>query len=333
MNLQRLAKYFRMKLPTARLFAFSVFSFSVVLWSCSSKQPSSQSSAMQSIAMFASSIPVTELTLIRALPVDGARGIEPSGLAIYNGDLFTISDDHDGVIYKLTLRDTCAVAEPSVLFHTPKTLVPLDFEGLTMDSVGNFYIVSETEFRILRVSKAGDAEWITPSLKLFGEAKGLFQTWNAYFEGVAFVDSSHFFLCAERSPRGLMSIDVQRFPDSSSALVCDDSPFEISTPRVPDFADVFWEKGNLYALHRAVDAVSLLDVKPDSAIEKSAWSFHETVMKPGYMYGDMKFGHAEGFCMDAEKIYVILDNNNDHRLLYPNDTRPMLFIFQRPKAQ
>ncbi len=323
MNLRRLAKSFSL----ATLAVFLFLSLSFLSLSCSEKKSPSFPSIKPP-----SSIPVTELTLIRALPIEGVAGIEPSGLILYRNTLFSISDDHDDTIYRLLLGDTCAIAEPHLRFSAPNGLLPLDFEGITIDSSGNFYLVSETEFRILRVSPNGEATWVTSSLREFGDAKGLFQKSNAHLEGIACVDSSRFILCAERSPRGLLTIDVKHFPNNSAALSCDDTPFHIAPPRVPDFADVFFESGRLYALHRAADAISLMHVQNDSATEQRAWSFHATVSKPQYLYRDNQFGHAEGFCMDSEKIYVVLDNNNDSRQADASDRRPMLFIFQRPPA-
>ena len=34
--------------------------------------------------------------------------------------------------------------------------------------------------------------------------------------------------------------------------------------------------------------------------------------------------------MDRDRVYVILDNNNDARRMYPDDLRPLLLIMKRP---
>ena len=36
--------------------------------------------------------------------------------------------------------------------------------------------------------------------------------------------------------------------------------------------------------------------------------------------------------MDAEHVYVVLDNNDRGRQADPGDTRPLLFLFRRPSA-
>ena len=39
---------------------------------------------------------------------------------------------------------------------------------------------------------------------------------------------------------------------------------------------------------------------------------------------------AEGLCMDAERVYVVLDNNEADREVFPGDNRPLLLIMERP---
>ena len=36
--------------------------------------------------------------------------------------------------------------------------------------------------------------------------------------------------------------------------------------------------------------------------------------------------------MDAEQVYVVLDNNDRGRQTDPGDTRPLLFLFRRPPS-
>ena len=51
----------------------------------------------------ASSPPATDLILMRALPVEGAR--ELSGLTSHNGTLYTVSDKQSDTIFRLELDD------------------------------------------------------------------------------------------------------------------------------------------------------------------------------------------------------------------------------------
>lgn len=140
------------------------------------------------------------LKLFRVLPVEGPENCQPSGLTIRSDTLFTVSDKHDSAIYRVELQDTAAVLIPYLTFQIPDPSGKnwFDFEGITHDNSGNFYIVSESRFRILKVSADGEVAWITPDLKSYGEEKGLFQVFNAYLEGIAWTGENHFILAAER---------------------------------------------------------------------------------------------------------------------------------------
>ncbi len=96
-----------------------------------------------------------------------------------NGDLYTVSDKHDYTIFRIEIKEEVAILKPHIQIIMPETLkvnLPLDFEGITNDDAGNFFIISETLFRILRISSNGkDVSWISPDLKPFGKQKKLFQ--------------------------------------------------------------------------------------------------------------------------------------------------------------
>src|SRR5690606_3716934 len=83
----------------------------------------------------------------------------------------------------------------------------MDFEGLSCDSLGNRYLVSEAHAAVLRVNPAGSAEWLRlpPSLVRQARASGMLLHFNAMFEGIA-VDPSaeRLWLAAERERRGLL---------------------------------------------------------------------------------------------------------------------------------
>ncbi len=81
------------------------------------------------------------LRLIRALPVEGHNNVQPSGLTILNGDLYTVSDKHDYTIFRIEIKEEVAILKPYIQIIMPETLkvnLPLDFEGITNDDAGNF---------------------------------------------------------------------------------------------------------------------------------------------------------------------------------------------------
>lgn len=94
---------------------------------------------------------------------------------------------------------------PEIIFKAdmPEDVEYLDFEGITHDEDGNFYLISESTFRILKVSFDGkQTSWLTPSLQPYGESVELFTDKSAYLEGIAWIANGQFIVCAERKPRG-----------------------------------------------------------------------------------------------------------------------------------
>ncbi|NUM56790.1 MAG: esterase-like activity of phytase family protein [Candidatus Hydrogenedentes bacterium] len=272
-----------------------------------------------------------ELVLERALPIDGLESAEPSGLGIRNGELFTVSDNHDTFIYKLRIEAERAVLEPAVPVSVPDG-ARADFEGIAVDDAGDFYLASESQFRILHVSADGKrCAWITPSLKAPGEAAGLFKFRGGYIEGLARIDDAQFILCAERQPRGLLYVGIENTPPLVEGFVLNEPSVQPRGIRFPDFTDLCAFDGALYALERNAEIISTI-VRDGKRIDVKPWrSFRETADSPKYRYADRRFGTAEGLAMDAARLYIVLDNNGNAREANAEDRRPMLFVFTMPR--
>lgn len=288
------------------------------------------------VQYIARNVPTVALKLKAALPIESTvPDLELSGLALYADTLYAICDDHGDMIFRLTLYDNRAVAEPFLRFEKP-SLRP-DFEGLACDTAGNFYIVSESECRIFFVSHDGRlAKWITPSFEAEGKAAGVFQKFNAYPEGLALVSPTEFWVAAERSPRGLIHLMCDSLHSDSLHLkiyLCDYTAMPLSPPRVPDFAGLHYENGRLFALARNHDAIVELAIEADSILEAQCWSYREVAARDSLQYRDMRFGLAEGLVMDRQHIYVVYDTNGDVRQSTERDRRPLLFIFERPSEK
>lgn len=279
------------------------------------------------------------LRLIRALPVEGPENNQPSGLTLSGDTLFTVSDKHDGTIFRLELEDDRAVQVPHLTFHAEPPdagLKKLDFEGLASDEDGGFYLASETAFRVLRCRADGERKatwmWMTPDLRPHGEAVGLFQTSNANLEGIALLPAGELLVCAERQPRGLIEVDFEARPATVRAFNYNDTKLELPGGRNADFTGLHADESGLYAVVRNAEAICRIEYGESGLVEGEVWSYRHIVNDPALRYVDRRFGQAEGLCMDEERVYLIIDNNGDPREADPEDRRPLLLIMERPRA-
>lgn len=276
---------------------------------------------------------VTTLKLVKALPVEYHESIEPSGLTSYDGVFYTISDDHDNFIFKLEIYEDKVVLNPEIKFEPPpmEGFNKFDFEGITCDNDGNFYLSSENTLQILRVSREGEkVSWLFESVKRYGETKGLFQIENANLEGIAWLGNNQFVLCAERQPRGILSLNLSENPPNIDVYNLNQTNVELQEPRFPDFTGLFVEGGDIWVLERAACRITKIEFQKDNVKLLQSWSYESIEMSDSLRYSDTLFTCGEGVCMDANYVYVILDNNRNPRLLDPEDRRPLLLIMERP---
>jgi len=277
---------------------------------------------------------IPELSLKMAYRVNGPPHLQPSGLAIWQDTLFTISDRHDSTIFFLDFQDSTVNFVPYINFKVPsvKSLGRIDFEGITVDSAGDFYLVSEALFRILKIERdTGISTWISPDLKSFGKNANLFQVRNANFEGITLLGHpNHFLLCAERQPRGLMEIKFDADSFMVEAFNMDSSIYKFQSGIPSDFAGLCYHDGKIYGLVRNAYVVCVLELIHGKYREANGWSYAKTERNPLYHYHNMKYGRAEGLCLDSKNVYIILDNNGNYRTKRPHDNHPLLFVFERP---
>nr|BFE91935.1 hypothetical protein GCM10020185_24710 [Pseudomonas brassicacearum subsp. brassicacearum] len=124
--------------------------------------------------------PAPELKLLSEHAVDGMRGGNLSGLALCGSEMWTVSDRDDDRIYRLAPSESSLWQAEVVEIEVPA--VPdsglpwglksrtwaasflrggeLDFEGISCDSAGNRYVVSESQAAVLQVPPAGPASWL-----------------------------------------------------------------------------------------------------------------------------------------------------------------------------
>lgn len=286
---------------------------------CSKSVPASDTHAHQCSS--------AELELERALPIEGASGLEPSGLLMHQGKLLMVSDKHDGVVFELTLGADVAKASPFVTFAPPDAESgALDFEGLAHGAHGSFLLASEARYRVLQVAADGQSQWLTPSVREPGARAGLFRKPNAGLEGVTLREDS-LLLAAEREPRGLLEAKSPFARWEAVAMPSAICP--APKPRSSDFADLSVEGARTFALVRNAHLVLELRKLDGVWREGAAFSYADTENASRFAYADRRFGLAEGLALDATHFYVALDNNGDRRANEPDDRRPLLFVFKR----
>ena len=276
---------------------------------------------------------VIQLELVKALPVEYREPVEPSGLVNYEGEFFTVSDDHDNQIFRLVFHEEKITLETHLAFVAPDydKDQKMDFEGIDCDSGGNFYLASEELSSVLFVSNDGSQlQWKSPSLRPYGEEKGLFALQNANLEGITLIRENLVVLVAEREPRGLIELDLKENAPIVHAYNLDEPLIPMPKNRPPDFSGLYSENDKIYVLQRALHCVSQLVKEGETFKEAKFWSFENTENDPEYIYSDTRYGLAEGLFMDDRYVYIILDNDGNYRNAYPSDMRPLFFIFERP---
>jgi hypothetical protein len=280
--------------------------------------------------------PPIELRLERVVRIEITDDFEPSGLALEGEHILTVSDKHDSAVYEIVQGETNATLRTFVSFTAPSEVAgPLDLEGMVADPDGTLLVVSEAALRVLRVTVTGRATWITPSLGSIGRRAGLFPKRNAGIEGIAHLPDGRLVLAAEREPRGLVELpadlaNVETSPDTH-AWAMPSSIHPVPMARDTDFSDLAVADGELYALERNSHLVVRLERTADRWEEREAWSYAHTENDPQYAYVDGRYGVAEGLAIDRDHVYVVTDNNLHARTADPNDVRPELFVFTRPR--
>jgi hypothetical protein len=266
-----------------------------------------------------------------AYVVDMPKPLEPSGLAHLDGQLYTVADKDNHTIYKVEFKGASARLVPHIRFSMAAPY-PLDWEGITVDDAGNFFLISEDWGQILRVTPGGEAAWVTPDLRPELEAVGLYAKSNAGFEGIAMLGPDHWLGAVEREPRGLAEIRISGDELQVTATDHTYSPFSNALPllRLPDYSGLDTDGDRIFGLFRNAHLVVRLERSGDSFIETEAWSYRHIEIDPRYAYRAQVYGQAEGLVVMGRDVYLIFDNNLGPRQSDPNDGRPLLIHARFP---
>ncbi|SED36464.1 esterase-like activity of phytase family protein [Pseudomonas migulae] len=311
---------------------------------------------LASVSAFAE--PAPELRLLSEHPVEGMRGGNLSGLALCGKDLWTISDRDDDQIYRLETgatvwqAETVRIGVPPV----PDSGLPwglrsrtwaasfmrggdLDFEGITCDSAGNRYIVSESHAAVLQVPPVGPTSWlkISPMLVREARASGMLLHFNALFEGLAINPAGdQLWLAAERERRGLLLIKRQQtvWDCDGGCVLLSEAGMEMQPAKFPkaravsrDFADLSLFNGKLFTLERNAFEICRRDAL--TAKVERCWSFADEALQENRRY-PQGYGLTEALIVDADGAWVGIDNNDGARS--DGEYRPIVWRFAAPEG-
>lgn len=301
--------------------------------------------------------PAPQLKLLSEHAVEDLRGGNLSGLAVCGGEMWTVSDRDDDRIYRLKSSDAPVWQAEAVEIEVPP--VPdsglpwglrsrtwaasylrggeLDFEGISCDSAGNRYVVSESHAAVLQVSPTGAASWlkIGPAMIRQARASGMLLHFNALFEGLAINPAGdQLWLAAERERRGLLLIKRQQSVwecDGNCVLLSEAGkqmqPAQFLNARAVsrDFADLSLFDGKLFTLER--NAYQICRRDSQTAQVERCWSFAAEALQENRRYSQ-NYGLAEALVVDAEGAWVGLDNNDGARA--DGEQRPIIWRFAAP---
>jgi hypothetical protein len=304
----------------------------------------------------ASAEPVPQLRLLSGHAVDGMPGGNLSGLAQCGNELWTVSDRDDNQIYRLDTREHVWQAET---VHIEVPAVPdsglpwglksrvwaasfvrggdLDYEGITCDSAGNRYVVSEGHAAVLQIPPSGPASWlkISPTMVREARARGLLLQFNSIFEGLAINPAGdQLWLAAERQGRGLLLIKRKQtvWDCEGGCVLLSEAGREMQPAQFPkakavsrDFSDVSLFSGKLFTLERNNYKICRRD--PQTAEVERCWSYADELLHDNLRYSQ-GYGLEEALVVDADGAWIGVDNNNGTRA--DGENRPVVWRFAAP---
>ncbi len=278
--------------------------------------------------------PVKKLELLKAYPIDAPES-EPSGLTLYENELYFVSDNHNFELFKIVFtEDSTSIKIQKISIKPPKGTsrkTTTDLEGITHDGKGNFYLISEELSKILCVEIAtGNSFWMQSErpLEALAAPYQLLQMQNAKIEGITRLPDGTFLLAAERSDRGLIALA----PDTTQkqklhlqwAINANESniPAALRKKGSIDFADIFYHQEKVYVLDRNAQSVVRITYKDNTWEEEDFWHYGEAEAQ----FHQYSMGLAEGLCIDDAYIYIVTDNGSER----DRDKKPTLMIFKKP---
>ena len=274
-------------------------------------------------------IKITDLKVDGVFPIESPYPVEPSGLCIRDGVLYSVSDDTPDWIFKIEVGRETAEFVPYLEFKRPDETV-MDLEGIEVGPDGSFYILNEESSQVLQVMPDGSSRWVTPNAVNGGKKLGLFGVKGGRAEGMTQLGDGSFLLLAERQPRGWLTVGATGVTGGAKMKKTRFTTHK-SIFRIPDFTGAAMDEGKIWVLHRNLELIGTLELDGSTYAEgEEAWSFRHIVTLTDWAYVMDRFGTAEGLAVDENYFYVVLDNNGSSRKLKEEDTRPLLMILKKP---
>lgn len=270
-------------------------------------------------------------------PRTGAQGqFEPSGLVGFENRLLVVTDEKEFPdIYLLKPQDA-EIVEAEAFRTVP--FIPgfagHDFEGITFCK-DRLFVVEEATSTVIEVDKEGHANAHPLDLVSIHKERNIaepFGTRGAGLEGIACDEvNGVLYVAQERMFRMIYALDLVSF----KAFDFFDVPAGWFTPHYvggvpvyPDYADLYFENGFLYALQRNDRIVLKIEPKEKKLVSRLDLEFKESDY---YDYKD-PFGMAEGLYLSKDRIYIVLDNNGVARIGSSQNISSLLLEFDRPKG-
>jgi hypothetical protein len=248
-----------------------------------------------------------------------------------DGRLLTVNDKETG-LFEIRFPESGNEAGlvpysglPPALFEplTPGRDLPWDIEGIGIDSTGALYLGEEHLRWILRQPAPGKPlerlpiDW-APVSRWFSKTDR-----NASFEGVA-VGDRFLYVANERDTGRILEIDRKTLK-----VVGDFQPRPPGATGDIHYTDLCWFDGELWALCREHRRVLCID--PKTRAVRLCFGYFPIEMDPKYAYQHLlPYGFFEGLSVDAENVWLLIDNNGYPRKSNPQDARPLLLRCPRP---
>lgn len=274
-----------------------------------------------------------KLELQKALPLDGPEFIQPAGLAFSGATLVLASAGHDDVLFQVDLAADKAAYKPFLKLKLPKDAGDrkLAYRGLAAEPGGGFHLLSGSACRILKVTPRGAMDWEGPGLLEAGVEKGLFAGENSGAEGLARLGAGDFLVAASREPRGLIEVGLAGPKPAIDPYVMGKTKIALQRGRKPDFSGLAEDGGKIWALVAGAEAVCQIVKHGKEFSEGDCFSFSHVSNDAKYKYAGLRMGLARALAVDAQSLYIALDNKGVGRQSDPADKRPLLLVFKKPR--
>ncbi len=266
--------------------------------------------------------------------------LELSGLTRFEGRWLTVSDDPGYAdIYELKAAgEGVMIAEPFMKFDEVDGLDATDFEGIAVCR-GKLYMVEEGTYSVVEVEADGRAAVHRVKLEAVHAKKGeVTKTAGAGLEGIACPEAGPkagdeqegvIYVVQERQPRMIYVLEEETFEavdyfdvqaEAAEWTLADGAEIP------PDFSDLYFEGGFLYAIERSSRRVLKIDPREKRVVARVALDYQET----DYYDYEGSFGMAEGLYLTRENIFVVLDNSGASRVGEPGNRAALFMEFARP---